>query len=123
MNDRLAKQREAEAARRADAAGAMVDVEQAARDLKDAVAEAARKRAAVGERVMEKAKTGSMSELDEVIDVAKAKVDIQGTFNALAVKALGGESLNERTAKAVAEINDNVKKLVKEAQHGGLVFA
>jgi len=123
LNDRLAKQREAEAARRADAAGAMVDVEQAARDLKDAVAEAARKRAAVGERVMEKAKTGSMSELDEVIDVAKAKVDIQGTFNALAVKALGGESLNERTAKAVAEINDNVKKLVKEAQHGGLVFA
>ncbi|CAN5457581.1 hypothetical protein BH11PLA2_BH11PLA2_28940 [soil metagenome] len=122
LDERLAKQKEADAARKADAAGAMDDVKKAADELRDAVDEAARKRAAVGQRVPEKAKSGSMSELDEVVDLAK-KVDIQGTFNASAIRGLGAESLNERTAKAVDQINDNVKKLVAEAQHGGLVFA
>jgi len=122
LDERLAKQKEADAARKADAAGAMDDVKKAADELRDAVDEAARKRAAVGQRVPEKAKSGSVSELDEVVDLAK-KVDIQGTFNAAAIRGLGAESLNERTAKAVDQINDNVKKLVAEARHGGLVFA
>ena len=84
--------------------------------------EAGRKRAALQDKGPEKAKSGSMSELDEVVDLAR-KVDIQGTFNAAAVRGLGAESLNERTAKAVDQINENVKKIAAEAMHGGLVFA
>jgi hypothetical protein len=122
LDDRQRRQREADAARKADAAGAMDDVRKAAEELKDAVDEAGRKRAAVRDRVPEKAKSGSMSELDEVVDLAR-KVDIQGTFNAAAVRGLGAESLNERTARAVDQINENVKKIAAEAMHGGLVFA
>jgi hypothetical protein len=121
LDERLRRQREADAARRADAAAAMDDVRKAADELRAAVKEAERKRAGMGNRVPPKAKSGSMSSLDEVIDLAK-KVDIQGTFNALAVRGLGGESLNERTAKAVDQINDNVKKIAAAAVHGGLVF-
>ncbi len=122
LDDRLRRQRDADAARKADAAGAMDDVAKAARELKDAVDEAARKRAAMGERVPPKAKSGSMSSLDEVIDLSK-KLDVQGTFNALAVRGLGGETANARMTKAVDQINENVKELVAEAKHGGLVFA
>jgi hypothetical protein len=121
LDERIRRQREADAARRADAAAAMDDVRKAADELRAAVKEAERKRAGMGNRVPPKAKSGSMSSLDEVIDLAK-KVDIQGTFNALAVRGLGGESLNERTAKAVDQINDNVKKIAAAAVHGGLVF-
>jgi hypothetical protein len=122
LDDRQRRQREADAARKADAAGAMDDVRKAAEELKDAVDEAGRKRAALQDKVPEKAKSGSMSELDEVVDLAR-KVDIQGTFNAAAVRGLGAESLNERTARAVDQINENVKKIAAEAMHGGLAFA
>jgi hypothetical protein len=50
-------------------------------------------------------------------------VDIQGTFNAMAVRGLGAESLSERTAKAAEQTAANTKKLVQEVQHGGLVFS
>ena len=122
LDERLRRQREADAARRADAAGAMDDVRKAADELRDAVKEAERKRDEAAPRVPPKAKSGSMSSLDEVIDLSK-KIDVQGTFNALAVRGLGGESLNERTAKAVDQINDKVKKIAVAAVHGGLVFA
>jgi hypothetical protein len=58
-----------------------------------------------------------------VADTAREKVDIQGTFNAMAVRGLGAESLSERTAKAAEQTAANTKKLVQEAQHGGLVFS
>ncbi len=122
LDERARRQREANDARRADAAEAMNDVKKAADELRDAVKEAERKRDEAAPRVPPKAKSGSMSSLDEVIDLSK-KVDVQGTFNALAVRGLGGESLNERTAKAVDQINDNVKKIAVAAVHGGLVFA
>ncbi|MBM3982764.1 MAG: phage tail tape measure protein [Planctomycetes bacterium] len=122
LDDRARRQREANAARRADAAGAMDDVKKAADELRDAVKEAERKRDAVPDRVAPKGRSGSMYSLDEVLDLSK-KVDVQGTFNALAVRGLGGESINERTAKAVDQINDNVKKIAVAAVHGGLVFA
>jgi hypothetical protein len=58
-----------------------------------------------------------------VADTVREKVDIQGTFNAMAVRGLGAESLSERTAKAAEQTAANTKKLVQEAQHGGLVFS
>lgn len=121
LDERQRRQREANAARRADAAEAMNDVKKAADELRDAVKEAERKRDQAGQRVPPKARAGSMSSLDDVIDLSK-KVDLQGTFNALAVRGLGGATVNERAAKAVGEINDNVKKIAAAAVHGGLVF-
>lgn len=59
----------------------------------------------------------------EGLDEAEAKTDVKGTFNALAVAGLGADSLAERTAKAAEQIAKNTDKLVREAQHGGLVFA
>jgi len=122
LDDRQRRQRDADAARRQSEAEARDDLERAARELREAVEEAARKRAGLGERVPPKAKQGSLSSLDEVLDLSK-KIDVQGTFNALAVRGLGGETANARTARAVDQINDNVKELVAEARHGGLVFA
>jgi hypothetical protein len=49
--------------------------------------------------------------------------EIQGTFNAMAIRGLGADSLAQRTAKASEEIAQNTRQLVKEAQNGGLVFA
>jgi hypothetical protein len=49
--------------------------------------------------------------------------EIQGTFNAMAIRGLGADSLAERTARASEQIAENTKQLVKEAQNGGLVFA
>lgn len=122
FDERARRQREADAARKADAAGAMDDVKKAADELRDAVKEAERKRDGMGPRVPPKAGSGSMSSYDDVLDLSK-KIDVQGTFNALAVRGLGGETVNERAAKAVGEINDNVKKIALAAVAGGLVFA
>jgi hypothetical protein len=61
-------------------------------------------------------------ELDEMPDKVREKIDLQGTFNALAVRGLGAESLSERTAKAAEQTASNTKKLLQEAQLGGLVF-
>jgi hypothetical protein len=68
-------------------------------------------------------RAGDLEGLDELMDTTRQKVDIQGTFNALAVRGLGGESLAERTARATEQIAANTRRLVQEAQHGGLVFA
>ena len=46
-----------------------------------------------------------------------------GTFNPLAAANLGADSLGERTAKASEQVAANTRRLLQEAQHGGLVFA
>lgn len=122
LDDRARRQREADAARRGDVAGAMDDVRKAADELKDALDEAARKRAAIGERAVERKKPADSS-MEDILDFVSKKVDLQGTFNAAALNTLGSSSLNERTARAVEQIKDDVKKIALEAQHGGIVFA
>ena len=119
LDDRRNRQQEADAARKADAGGARDDLARAAENLRAAVDEAARKRAALGERMEPKVRTASS--YDDVVDLAK-KVEVQGTFNALALRGLGGDSLNARTAKAVDRIDDNVKKIAAAAVAGGLTF-
>ncbi len=119
LDDRRARQQDADAARMADASGARDDLARAAENLRAAVDEAARKRAALGERMEPKVR--SASSYDDVVDLAK-KVDVQGTFNAMALRGLGGDSLNERTAKAVDRIDENVKKIAAAAVAGGLTF-
>ncbi len=64
------------------------------------------------------------SELDlEGLDEAETKTDAKGTFNALAIQGMGSDSLSERTARATEQVATNTRRLVQEAQHGGLVFA
>jgi hypothetical protein len=60
--------------------------------------------------------------LDSLISDTRRKIDVVGTFNPLASRGFGSDSLSERTAKASEQIAANTKKLVQEAQHGGLVF-
>ena len=50
-------------------------------------------------------------------------VGVQGAFNAAAIRGLGAGGPADRTAKAVEAMDKKVGLLVREAQHGGLVFA
>jgi hypothetical protein len=128
VEDELNRMQEAERAEREKRkqetlAAGEVDIADARKEWEDALAEAKRKREEADARVPERMKRPDFPELDEVADTAREKVDIQGTFSALAVRGLGAESLSERTAKAAEQTAANTKKLVQEAQHGGLVFA
>jgi len=51
------------------------------------------------------------------------KVEVKGTFNALAARGLGADNLAERTARAAEQIMVNTKDLVDQAKQGKLVFA
>ncbi|GIW85735.1 MAG: hypothetical protein KatS3mg108_0059 [Isosphaeraceae bacterium] len=128
VEDELNRMQEAERAEREKRkqetlAAGEADIAAARKEWEDALAEAKRKREEAEARVPERMKRPDIPELDEVADTAREKVDIQGTFSALAVRGLGAESLSERTAKAAEQTAANTKKLVQEAQHGGLVFA
>lgn len=98
----------------------------ARREWEEALSEAATKRAEADSRTgPERVKQVEMdlSGLDDLIDTTQRKVDVVGTFNPLAAANLGSDSLNERTAKASEQVAANTRRLVQEAQHGGLVFA
>jgi hypothetical protein len=60
----------------------------ARKEWEEALAEAKRKREEADARVPERMKRPDIPELDEVADTAREKVDIQGTFSALAVRPL-----------------------------------
>ena len=60
--------------------------------------------------------------LDGLLESTARNVDVVGTFNPLAAANLGSDSLNERTARASEQVAANTKRLVQEAQNGGLVF-
>lgn len=58
------------------------------------------------------------------LDQAEKKtVGVQGAFNAAAIRGLGAGGPADRTAKAVEAMDKKLAVLVREAQHGGLVFA
>lgn len=125
QDERRQRQREIDAADAADQQRIAI----AQQRLADKVAEMAAKREQV-ERERQPAADAHADpgrrqpEFDlEGLDEAEAKTDVQGTFNALAVAGLGADTLAERTAKATEQIAKNTDKLVREAQHGGLVFA
>ena len=94
-------------------------------EWQDALAEAASKRAAAETGGPDRVKQAELdlAGLDELIDTTQRKVDVVGTFNPLAAANLGADSLGERTAKASEQVAANTRRLLQEAQHGGLVFA
>jgi hypothetical protein len=121
-------QEEERAARQAAAQAQLQESEdalaEARREWEAALAEAARKRQeAEAARAPERLRRPDFPELEEAVDTTRKKVDIQGTFNPLAVRGLGGESLAERTARATEQVAANTKKLLEKARDGGLVFA
>ncbi len=54
--------------------------------------------------------------------LAQRSVSVTGTFNPLAAGGLGTGGPLERAARAGEETAKNTRKLVQQAQHGGLVF-
>lgn len=60
---------------------------------------------------------GSLDQADD------RTVGVQGAFNAAALRGLGAGGPADRTAKAVESMDNKVGLLLREAQHGGLVFS
>ncbi len=121
--DRLARQQQNEA----DMQSSEDALQQARKEWEDAIAEAARKRQEVeasGDPArIKKAKTNLEGMDDLLSQVGQEKVSVKGTFNALGARGLASEGPAERTAKASEETAKNTKRLLQEAQHGGLTFA
>jgi len=49
--------------------------------------------------------------------------EVQGSFNAMAIRGMGVDSLAQRTAKATEAVAKNTDELVRRAEDGGLAFA
>ena len=104
------------------------ELAKARREWQDALQEAADKRLEAesqGPARLKRptAELPSADDLDAVVKDTRRKIDVVGSFNPLAARGLGASSLSERAAKATEQIAVNTKQLVREAQHGGLVFA
>jgi hypothetical protein len=103
---------------------------EARREWQAAIDEAARKRSDLpagtegGPSPIDKFQE-SLGEIGgSVADAQERNIEVQGTFNSLAaVRGLGATSTSDRTAKATEETAKNTKRLLQEAQHGGLVFS
>ena len=61
---------------------------------------------------------GAGEQLQETQD----RISVTGTFNAAAVRGLGGGAPEERTAKATEETAKNTRRILDEARQNGLVF-
>lgn len=119
-------QREQEKQRQAQFAGELASTEQeladARREWELAIGEAAEKRAAIEPGRLEEIQNDlSLSNL--ALGDEQRKVEAKGTFNALAVRGIGADSLAERTANAAEEIAENTQDLLDRAKQGRLVFA
>jgi membrane protein involved in colicin uptake len=98
-------------------------VHEARTQWQDALDEAARKRAEVaGTAAPDKAKGAGDLEGMDFESLGKRNVSVQGTFNAMAAQGLGAGGPIERVARAGEETAKNTRKLVMQAQHGGLQF-
>jgi len=64
-----------------------------------------------------------LGDVGDVISEQAEKIGVKGTFNAAAVRALAAGDAADRTAQATEETAKNTKRLVQEAQSGGLTFA
>ncbi|MEQ8790086.1 MAG: phage tail tape measure protein [Pirellulaceae bacterium] len=108
-----------------DLAGTEGELADARREWQEAIAEAAKKRAEAesGEPERLKELQDSLSFSGDALGEEQRKVEVKGTFNALAARGLGADNLAERTAQAAEQIVVNTKDLVNQAKQGKLVFA
>ncbi len=127
------EQAEREAKHRAALKASEDKLAEARREWEAALKEAAEKRAAAEKAGDDKGPDRLKKfrqKLDEIgkqggaLDQAeKRTVGVQGAFNAAALRGLGAGGPADRTAKAVEAMDKKLGVLVREAQHGGLVFA
>jgi hypothetical protein len=108
-------------------ADSAAQLEQAKTEWKAALGEAAQKRAETSPGSPSKFSSSSLGmpdlgSMDQSLADTKKKTDVVGTFNPLAAMNLGADSLGERTARATEDVAANTKKLVQQADRGGLVF-
>jgi len=108
-----------------DLAATEGELADARREWQEAIAEAAKKRkeAESGEPERMKELQDSLSFSAGAVGEEQRKVEVKGTFNALAARGLGADSLAQRTARAAEQIVVNTKDLLDEAKQGKLVFA
>ncbi|MCI0333701.1 MAG: phage tail tape measure protein [Planctomycetes bacterium] len=104
------------------------ELAKARREWQDAIKEAADKRLEAESQGPSRlkrptAELPTTADLETLVTDTRRKIDVVGSFNPFAARGLGADSLSERTAKATEQIAANTKQLVREAQHGGLVFA
>lgn len=120
--DRLARQQQNES----ELKGSEDALQQARKEWEDAIAEAARKRQEIeaggDPDRLKRAKKGLTGMEDLLSQVGQEKVSVKGTFNAFGARGLASQGPAERTAKATEETAKNTKRLLQEAQHGGLTF-
>jgi len=105
------------------------ELEDARRKLDEAIEEARRKREAADE---DDAAAPSLRDrlddfeglLDGVGESIARRVEVRGTFNALAAQGLAsGSDAIDRTARASEQTARNTRRLVESARSGGLTFA
>lgn len=105
-----------------DLAATETELANARNEWQAAIGEAAEKRATIEpDRMQELQDELSLS--GSTLGDEQRKVEAKGTFNALAVRGIGADSLAERTAHAAEEIAENTQDLLDRAKQGRLVFA
>jgi hypothetical protein len=122
------EQAQREAKHRAALAASQNELDKARREWQEALQGAAAKRAEVETKGPDRlkrpaAELPTADALDALISDTRQKIEVVGSFNPLAARGLGADSLSERTAKATEQVAANTKKLLQQANHGGLVFA
>ncbi|MEX2373923.1 MAG: hypothetical protein WD800_09000, partial [Dehalococcoidia bacterium] len=63
-----------------------------------------------------------LGDIGELIEQQAAKISVQGTFNAAALRGFGAGDAADRTAKATEETARHTRRLSQQAQSGGLTF-
>jgi hypothetical protein len=128
LGDMQAQEQSAlEAANQKALANSAAELEKARGEWKAALGEAATKRAETSPGSPSKFSLSGLGlpdlgSMDQTLAETKKKTDVVGTFNPIAAMNLGADSLGERTARASEEVAANTKKLVQQADRGGLVF-
>lgn len=128
LGDMQAQEQSAlEAANQKSLADFAAELDKAKAEWKAALGEAAAKRAETSpgspsQFSLSGLDLPSVDGLDKTLAESKKKTDVVGTFNPIAAMNLGADSLGERTARASEEVAANTKKLVQQADRGGLVF-
>ncbi|MEL7499034.1 MAG: phage tail tape measure protein [Planctomycetota bacterium] len=107
-----------------DLAGTESELADAKREWQEAIAQAAEQNAESSTDEPDRIKDlqESLSLTANSIGEEQQKVEVKGTFNALAARGLSADSLAERTARASEQIVVNTKDLVNQAKQGKLVF-
>ncbi|GIW90211.1 MAG: hypothetical protein KatS3mg109_0643 [Pirellulaceae bacterium] len=121
MQDLERRQRETMTQR--DIAQTQQELEEARRQFQDALLKARRLREGADGRPQLLKRMEELPDIEAIVEMTQRKVDVGGTFSALAVRGLGATSLAERTARATEQVAVNTKRLVDKAKAGGLVFA